>query len=100
MLELMKFYFTNISTNFRGLGTLRFSATIQKVGDVCDLVCSPAHESSFDRQSTLKGNNLGSKLFPFRVNSFSEGRKNYFERVTCPESVSVLLKFHLPGVLY
>ena len=32
----------------------------------------------------------GSSFFPFRVDLFSEGRKNSFDRVVSPESVSVL----------
>ena len=35
---------------------------------------------------------LGSKFFPFRVDSFSEGRQNQFVRIVSPESVSLPLK--------
>ena len=35
---------------------------------------------------------MWSKFFPFRVDSFSEGRQNNFDRVTYPEGVSVSFK--------
>ena len=37
----------------------------------------------------------GSKLFPFRVDPFSEGKQNNFERVVSLESVSISLNQHL-----
>ena len=35
---------------------------------------------------------MGSKVFPFRVDPISEGRKNSILTVASPESVSMLLK--------
>ena len=46
--------------------------------------------------STLKGKNLlrlGANSFLFRVDPFSEGRQNNFDRVVSPESVSIYLKY-------
>ena len=44
--------------------------------------------------STLKSKEfapIGSKFFPFRVNPFSEGRLNNFDRIVSAESVSIPL---------
>ena len=45
------------------------------------------HQVSSEKGSTLKGKNLvppGSKFFPFRIDPFSEGNKNDFDRVAFP----------------
>ena len=54
-----------------------------------------AHKSPSEKGSTLKGKKFaskGSKFFPFRVDSFSEGRQNNGDRVSSPESVLIPYK--------
>ena len=60
----------------------------------------PAHKVPTEKRSTLKGKNLlpiGSKFFPFRVDTFFKREANTFDRVVSPESVSVLLNFSYKG---
>ena len=55
------------------------------------LLYFPLHLASFEKPSTLKGENL----FPFIAESFSEGTQNSFNKVVSLESVSIPLKFQL-----
>ena len=56
--------------------------------------CLSSHQApseSSEKGSTLKGKNLGSKFFPFKVNLFSKGRYTYFERAASLYRVSIPL---------
>ena len=53
--------------------------------------CFPEHQSPYGKGSTLKGKKIapmGCRLFPFRVDPFSEGSKINFNRVVSFGSVS------------
>ena len=85
--------------SIRGLDSFgRFSLIFYKGENFCDFLfvfCSVSSQVPFLKGSTLKGKNLlplGSKFFPFRVDLFSEGSKNYFGRVVSLESVSAPLE--------
>ena len=54
--------------------------------------CFPAHYSPYEKGSTLKGKNLLMRNFILKIDPFSEGRQNNFDRVASPESVFTLLK--------
>ena len=55
----------------------------------------PVNQVPSEKGSILKGKNLlpvGSKFFPFRKDTFTEGSQQPFERVITPKSVSISLK--------
>ena len=56
--------------------------------------CFPAHKVSSEKESSLKRKNLillGANSFIFRVDPFSEGCQNNFEKVASLESISIAL---------
>ena len=54
-------------------------------------ICFPAHQTPSEKGFNLKG----AKFFSFRVDSFSIGRQNNFQRVASPESISFLKLGHV-----
>ena len=48
-----------------------------------------AHQGLSENRSVLKGKNLLPKFFPLRVDHFSKGRQNNFDRFASLESVLV-----------
>ena len=87
----------DVEIHLRGLDTLRrFSAILYKADNSIDfLFCFLAHQVPSEWGSTLKGKEfapMGTRLFPFKVDFFLEGRQNNFERVIFPESISFPLK--------
>ena len=69
---------------------------LYKGDNFCEFLFTLMRTVLCEKGSTLKGKNFlpqGSKFFPFKVNLFSQGRQNSFEKLTCPESVAVSLNF-------
>ena len=73
----------------RGPDTLgKLSAILQGRQLLWLLFCFPAHHSPCWKRVYSKRKEfapMGSKFFPFRVDPFSEGRQNNFDRVASPE---------------
>ena len=59
----------------------------------CFLFCTPRpfQKGVYSRRKEFAP--MGSKFFPSRIDPFSEGRQNNFDKVASPESISLTLKY-------